>query len=104
MGKVEYEFHHSNGFGKGHSVHVGVTTNCYGKSLSFINELAHKLRTSIPFPYNEESEPGVVVLGGNRKKGMISVEMGITFAITEAEARKCFEAAGWFSDMEPTAA
>jgi len=100
---MTWEFHHSNGFGIGHTVYVGVTTNTYGSTISFVNSLAEKLRKAIPFPYNEEDEPKVVVLGGDRKKGMISVEMGISFAIPVYEAKERFKNAGWWNDMEPTA-
>jgi hypothetical protein len=83
------------------SAHVTVNSrSTYTKTFSFANKLLSVLRTIIPFPYTEKTEPELHVLGGQRVKGMLSVEMGIDFNLPYEEARIKLENAGFTSPTE----
>lgn len=51
--------------------------NSYEKSLEMANRLLTELEKAIPFKYRVLGGPTIVVLGGDMRKGMLSIEMVI---------------------------
>lgn len=98
--ELTYEFRY-NGHRKtldGNAV-VSVNTNCYNSQLKFADELLMRLKRQIPFEHQITGEPEIHILGGNRK-GMMSVEVGITFEYPDEAVREYFAKDGWGSELE----
>lgn len=99
---LTYEFSYSTLFTKGDRNYttVAVTTNTYGSTVKHILDLEKRLRAEVPFTYRKENEPEVKLLGGNRRKGMISVEMRISTVLSQPSASKLFSKAGFSDGLE----
>lgn len=85
---------------EGKHVAVAINTNCYGRQVTFAVAMADILRLSIPVPHRLYSEPKIEVLGGDRRSGMMSVEMSITTDLSENDLREAFNEAGFSEGME----
>lgn len=79
---------------------VGITTNCYGKSISFAQLLDTTLRSAIPVPYRPNQEPEIHILGGNRRKGMLTVELSISTDLSDEELTAALKEAGFYEGLE----
>jgi hypothetical protein len=83
------------------SVHVAVNSaNSYCTTILFATELLEAMKAAIPFPCNVSSEPEVHILGGMTRKGMLSVEMIITFELSNDEAESRLEEVGFVTPTE----
>lgn len=81
-------------------IHVGVSPDHYGKSLSAVNQLHETLKGSIPFDFEVTSEASVHILAGRHMKGMVSVEMVIKPNIAIDEAVSQLEQAKFHEGFE----
>lgn len=76
--------------------------NFYVKDLGFLAELFKELKDKIPFAFDIVDGPTVEVLGGRRLAGVVSVEMQITFFISDEEADERLQVAGFSQGFELT--
>lgn len=83
-----------------HRVNVRVNPNHYGKGLDVVNGLAEELKAKIPFPHKIASGPDVQILGGSRVRGIVSVEMTITYEISDDDAVAQLRAQGFLEGTE----
>ena len=84
-------------------VAVGVNSNYYTTTtLSFLQLLCKKLKEAIPFKYEIVSKPEVRILGGDRARGMASVEMMIQFEISDTDALSQLKSKNFAEGFEPT--
>lgn len=95
---VQFEFSFSTPSNS--STHVAVTTNCYGKSLDFAQMLASTLRKMIPVPHISTGEPEIHILGGRRRKGMMSVELSIKSSLNDTEIAETLKKHGFSEGLE----
>jgi hypothetical protein len=101
---ITYEFSYSPLYSENDRSYttVAVTTNTYNSTVKHILDLEKRLRAEVPFTYRKENDPEVQLLGGMRRKGMISVEMKISVAFDEAVASKLLSKAKFSEGLEYT--
>ncbi|MCR4312144.1 MAG: hypothetical protein NUV56_02555 [Candidatus Uhrbacteria bacterium] len=78
-------------------------TSSYMKTIPFALGLEKLLKEVIPFTFEQRGETRLEKLGGDRRKGMLSVEMNIAFTnITNDEAIRQLKQLGFTEGLEPT--
>jgi len=98
---LDYEFRYNgNRTPLNGTATISINSNCYSTELAFAQELAERLRAAVPFQVELFGKPSMHILGGNRSKGVMSVEMGIKFSVPDATAAQAFADAGWFTSLE----
>jgi hypothetical protein len=58
-------------------IRVAANSNVGFKTIAFAKELEKKLRLAIPFPFRRVRETEINIVGGDRARGMLRVEMVI---------------------------
>jgi dsDNA-binding SOS-regulon protein len=95
--RLEYRY----GQVKDGQAHVSVNiADSYDKKLSTANELADVLRRCIPFHHKIAREPRIVILGGDRRKKMLAIEMDVSFQISDSEAVAMLRQCNFTEGME----
>lgn len=91
---THYRFSHAMS-GRWVAIHIG----CYYAGLKWLNQLYAHLKAQIPFEAKFE-EPEVVILAGPSYKHMPSVQVHITYKISDEEAERMLLEAGFFEGLE----
>ncbi len=82
-------------------VMVGINSKRhYTKTLAFAAQLLAELKRRLPFKYQITNEPKIEILSGERVKGMLSIEMHVSYSISDEEAKGELDAAGFWSNFE----
>jgi len=66
--------------------------------------LSTTLLSAIPVPFKINMEPEIQILGGDRRKGMLSVEVSIITDLPADELRAALVEAGFWEGLEYVAA
>lgn len=88
-------------------VTVAINTTHYCKTLEFINALDVRLREILNKALGglyvvDKNNVRVVILGGNRRKGMVSVEFDIVSKLLPETIEKNLHEAGFLYGFEPS--
>lgn len=76
--------------------------DCYIRTLAMANLLYAELVESLGFEHAVVEEPKVVTLGGDRRKGMMSVEMIIRPEPSTQEVKVALEKKGFLRGLWPS--
>ena len=95
--KLEFSFAQKP---KNGCVSIAVNSHYYTKTIPFALELEKKLKEVIPFSFEQKGETNLNILGGQRVKGMLSVEMDISYKISDEEALTLLKGKGFSEGFE----